>query len=99
MSIPKRPLTHKALPLTGASGFEVTPITFPSLTLKSKLQPTPQNVQVVWTFDTSHVRPLPTICFSTSAPTGQTETHDPQKSQSDSLSVSYTHLRAHETRH
>ena len=49
MSVWNRPLTQRALPLTGASGAVVTPTTLPSLTFRSKLQPVPQSGQVVRT--------------------------------------------------
>ena len=61
--VANRPLMQRAFPLTGLSGFEVTPTTLPSLTQRLKLQPAPQKVQVVLTFLSSKRRPVPPHLF------------------------------------
>ena len=83
MSVWKRPLTQRALPLTGASSAVVTPMTRPSFTLRSKLQPVPHSGQVVRTRVTSHSRAVLSWAL-TSAPVGQASVHWPQETQPDS---------------
>src|SRR5438270_13557125 len=73
------------MPLTGASGFDVTRMIRSSLTFRSKPQPTPQYPQVVET--TLSGLPRPTDILSSSAPVGQYATQAPHDSQRASSMV------------